>query len=151
MKLPKNFELPSGSTSYGINVAALTGESASQTERAKDGQTGKYGNTKTVEDGIVFDSANEAARYRILRSLHNVGAILVLSIQPRFDIRVRGVHICYYKADFSYVMPSGEVVIEDVKSEPTRLKASYRLKLKLMRAVHGITVREVVTTKRGKR
>jgi hypothetical protein len=35
-------------------------------------------------------------------------------------------------------------VVEDVKSEPTRKKADYRLRLKLMKAIHGIEVKEII-------
>jgi len=39
--------------------------------------------------------------------------------------------------------PNGVKVVEDVKSEVTRKLPTYRLKNKLMRAVHGIAIREI--------
>ena len=46
-----------------------------------------------------------------------------------------------YIADFVYV-ENGKTVVEDTKSEATRTK-EYIIKRKLMRYIHGITVKEV--------
>lgn len=103
----------------------------------------KYGvspkNERTV-DGIVFASKKEAKRWGELRLLETAGHIAFLERQPRFDIAVRCVHICFYKADFRYTNPDGSVTIEDVKGFPTPL---YRLKKKLVEALYGIKIIEV--------
>ena len=44
----------------------------------------KYGARKTVVDGITFDSAAEALRYRGLCALVKIGAITDVQVQPVF-------------------------------------------------------------------
>ena len=110
----------------------------------------KYGAIKTTVDGIVFDSKKEAVRYCELKRLMGMGKIRKLELQPKFDLVVNGVKVCYYRADFSYdeldeehVKKGGSKywnpVIEDVKGMKTSI---YRLKAKLMKACLGITVKE---------
>ena len=45
-------------------------------------------------------------------------------------------------ADFVYVQ-NGQVVIEDVKSEATKKLPVYRLKIHLMKHIHGLDVNEI--------
>jgi len=99
----------------------------------------KYGNRKTVVDGITFHSAKEAKRYGELKLLQRAGEITSLELQPRFPIVINGVKVCTYVGDFGYVDHTGSPVIEDCKGFKT---AIYRLKAKLMKAVHGIEVLE---------
>lgn len=103
----------------------------------------KYRNVKTVVDGITFDSIKESRRYGELKLLERAGRITGLQVQPAFRIVVNNCLICTYKADFRYVTDtphaSGQVVIEDCKGFLTPV---YRLKKKLMLAVHGISVVE---------
>ena len=70
------------------------------------------------------------------------GEIKNLEKQVRFPIIVNGVKVCTYVADYVYDEMAGRVV-EDVKSEFTRKDPVYRLKYKLMKACHGIDIREV--------
>jgi hypothetical protein len=99
----------------------------------------KYKNVKTTVDGIVFDSAKEARRYGELKLLQRGRQISGLQVQPSFPIVINGVKVCTYKADFGYVDQIGSPVIEDCKGFKTPV---YRLKKKLMLAVHGISVVE---------
>lgn len=98
----------------------------------------KYGARKTPCGEHIHDSAREAARCGDLRLMEKGGLIADLLNQPIFRIEVNGVHVCDYKADFSY-WENGDTVIEDVKGVRT---AVYRLKRKLMKAAHGIAIRE---------
>jgi len=51
---------------------------------------------------------------------------------------------CEYWADFRYkIQATGETVVEDVKSEMTRKLSTYVMKRKLMKSVHGISIKEV--------
>lgn len=106
----------------------------------------KYGNRKTVVDGITFDSAKEARRWGELRLLEKAREIDSLTRQPRYRIMVGGIKVCDYVGDFRYYShrPENngltELVVEDVKGMKT---AVYRLKKKLMLACHGIEIREV--------
>lgn len=104
----------------------------------------KYGNTPTAIDGITFHSKAEAKRYGELKLLHRAGRISELILQPEFPITVNGITVARYLADFQYYDAEGELVIEDVKSEGTKGNAVYRLKRKLVEAVHGIRIVEVL-------
>lgn len=101
----------------------------------------KYNAVKTIVDGHVFPSKAEAKRYGELKLLEKAGEISELVLQPRFDLRVNGIHICHYIADFSYVeWKNMEIVVEDVKGFVTDL---FRIKKRLMKACCGIDVQEV--------
>lgn len=100
----------------------------------------KFNAKKTELDGIVFDSAKESRRYAELRVLERAGQIIDLRLQEKFTLTVNGIKIASYKADFVYVDYHGKTVVEDVKSPPTAKKSDFRMKVKLMRACHGIDV-----------
>ena len=111
----------------------------------------KYGAQVTTVDGIRFDSKKEARRYADLRLLLDTGAISCLELQPKYAITVlelvgddpQLVDCGAYHADFRYVdEATGELVVEDVKTPVTRTTA-YRLRKRLIEAIHGITIREV--------
>jgi hypothetical protein len=104
------------------------------------GKKSKYGNKRVIVDGLKFDSKREAARYLELKAMQEAGEISKLRLQPCYPIVINGVKVCDYYADFSYDRKSGESVVEDAKGMKTK---EYRLKNKLMRAVHSIDVREV--------
>lgn len=101
----------------------------------------KYRNKKTCIDGFTFDSRKEARRYTELKSLQMAGEISMLELQVRFPLEVNGQKICDYVADFVY-MENGMQVVEDVKSEATSKLPIYRIKKKLMRAIHDIDIVE---------
>lgn len=101
----------------------------------------KYGNIKTVVDGERFDSKKEAERWCVLKLLERAGHIANLRRQVRFPMEVNGQFICAYVADFTY--DRGGLVVEDVKSPATRNEPTYRLKKKLLKALHGLDVAEV--------
>ena len=100
----------------------------------------KYRNVKTEIDGIVFDSKREAGRYQELKMLERSKIITQLELQKTFELRVNGVLICKYRADFAYLDQQGREVIEDAKGVRTR---DYLLKSKLMIACHGLRVVEI--------
>ena len=106
----------------------------------------KYGNKKTVINGITFDSKREARRYEELRLLEMGGVISDLKLQEKFILvpaqRIDGKVVereLSYKADFSYI-ENGKKVVEDAKGYRTD---KYRIKRKLMLWVHGVRIREV--------
>ncbi len=110
----------------------------------------KYGNEKTVVDGITFASKAEANRYGELKLLERGGVIRDLELQPRFGLfGAEGTKICTYKADFRYaeMIPGtnriSHIVVEDVKSPATAKERSYRLKAKLFRDNFGFSITEV--------
>lgn len=107
----------------------------------KRGRAGKFNNQRVTIDGQTFASKREAKRYTELMLLQKIGKIYDVQTQPRFPIVVEGKLICTYVGDFAYEM-DGTRIVEDVKSAPTKTPV-YRLKKKLMRAVHGIDISEV--------
>lgn len=81
----------------------------------------KYGNRKTMYNGLAFDSKREAARYQDLRLLEQAGVIHDLVCQPKYellpgfrDATGKKQPAINYWADFSY-NEDGRAVVEDVK------------------------------------
>ncbi|MDQ3748026.1 MAG: DUF1064 domain-containing protein [Acidobacteriota bacterium] len=100
----------------------------------------KYRAVKTIVDSISFHSRKEAARYRDLRLLELAGKIHSLNLQTAYRLEVNGILICKYLADFVYFDNDLQKwVCEDVKGIRTPI---YRIKQKLMRAIHGIEILE---------
>lgn len=113
----------------------------------------KYGATRVELDGLRFDSKKEAARYVELKVLLACDLISQLEIQPVYPLIVSELYhqgppsvfhtVGQYFADFRYLdNATGEIVVEDVKSKPTRT-AVYRLKKRIVEAQHGVTIREI--------
>lgn len=100
----------------------------------------KYRNKKTEVDGIMFDSAKEATRYKELLLLLKAGEIGHLELQVPFELN-EGVK---YIADFVYLdARTGDKVVEDVKSDHTKRLPVYRIKKKLMKSIYQIIIKEV--------
>lgn len=97
----------------------------------------------TFIDGIRFASMAEARRYSTLKLLLQAGEISNLELQPKFPFVIHGIKCGFYKGDFKYVDKSGAVIVEDVKSSFTAKLPVYRLKKKLVQALHGVEIREV--------
>ena len=102
----------------------------------------KYRNQPITMDGIRFDSKKEAMRWSELLLLERAGDISLLSRQPIYHLSINGVMVCKYAADFEYFF-EGNKIVEDVKSPATRKNPTYRIKKKLMKAIHGIDIVEV--------
>ena len=104
----------------------------------------KYRAKPVVIDGHRFDSKREAKRYGELKLLERAGEIENLELQPRYDVAINGRKICWYQADFRYTnCLEGQQVIEDVKSPATAKNRLYRLKKKLVEALHDVRIVEV--------
>jgi hypothetical protein len=100
----------------------------------------KYNNKRTEIDGITFDSKREARRYQELKMLQLTGDIQDLILQPSFDLIVQGGRVIgKYYADFKY-RQGNRVIVEDVKGVRTDV---YRLKKRIVEAVHNIKITEV--------
>ncbi len=107
-------------------------------EVKKNSKKSKYGSKKTVVDGIVFDSSLEAKRYSQLKLWERAKIITNLRLQVPYDLIVNGIMIAKYIADFVYEKDGVEVT-EDSKGF---LTTEYRLKKKLMKAIHNIDIFE---------
>ena len=105
-------------------------------------------NAPAERAGIRFDSRKEARRYDELMVMLQAGIITDLRLQPQSTLqesyitetgeRIRAIR---YTADFSYKF-GGKLVVEDVKSKPTRTK-DYLRNRKFMRSKSGIDIQEV--------
>jgi len=103
----------------------------------------KY-NAKAAElDGYKFSSKKEARRFAELQLLQRANKITDLELQPRFMLHVNGQLVCDYVADFQY-LEQGKTIIEDVKGyKGGSAWRIFRIKQKLMKAVHGIDVQVI--------
>lgn len=116
----------------------------SLTKTEKHGRIPRASKLRRTVDGITFDSLAEANRWKTLRLAEIAGRISRLARQARYKIIVNGVHVADYYADFEYLNETGQLVTEDQKSAHTRKDPVYRLKKKLVEAIYGIQVREVL-------
>lgn len=108
----------------------------------------KYHSAPAERGELRFASRKEAKRYDELMVMLRAGIISDLRLQPQFTLqesyvtetgeRVRAIR---YTADFSYKF-GGKLVVEDVKSKPTRTK-EYLRNRKFMRSKFGIEIQEV--------
>ncbi len=124
----------------------LTQQQAQRAGLTKGARPHKYHAQPTTIDGIRFDSKKEAIRYGWLIYRQKIGEISDLRWQVRFPITVTNLSTgelteCgAYIADFVYLdVASRTVIVEDVKGVKV---AVYRLKKKLIEALHGITITE---------
>jgi hypothetical protein len=99
----------------------------------------KYGNKRTLYDGIWFDSDAESKRYATLKLWQQAGIISQLELQPQYPCVINGKKCFLYKADFRYTR-DGQQVIEDVKGYRTK---EYILKKKVIEALYNIEIVEV--------
>ena len=104
----------------------------------------KYGNKKTVVDGITFDSAKEARRWQELKLLEKAGEIFNLERQVPFELAPsvvlggRRKPALRYVLDFKYWdRRLGKFVFEDTKGVKTSV---FRIKQHLMASVHSIYI-----------
>jgi Protein of unknown function (DUF1064) len=114
----------------------------------------KYRNVRVRIDGITFDSLREAARYGELKLLQGAGLIRDLEVHPVYALQVLElteatappwvIHtVGTYAADFRYhIVESGVVIVEDVKSAPTKTDL-YEWKKKHLLGQYGITITEI--------
>lgn len=107
----------------------------------------KYNARKVTIDGIAFDSAKEAARYRELKLMQRAGEIRDLRLQVEYELipKQAGERACNYIADFVYQdIRTGKTVVEDVKGYKKGAAYSiFAIKRKLMLWRYGIKIVEV--------
>ncbi|RYZ49916.1 MAG: DUF1064 domain-containing protein [Sphingobacteriales bacterium] len=115
-------------------------------EKPKKGKRPKYRNHKVEWEGMVFDSTKEYERYRELLLWQKAGVIGQLERQVKYELIPANEteRKTEYWADHRYrMMDTGELVVEDVKSEATRKLSTYIMKRKLMRQIYNIIIKEV--------
>lgn len=92
----------------------------------------KYKAVPTLIDGIRFPSKKQARDYQELKLQQLAGNIGYLRLEVPFEIKVKGIKICRYIADFVY-SSGGNEIIADSKGVITPV---FRLKWKLMKACY---------------
>ena len=131
---------------YARQMRDLSGAAApAPIHKGSHGKT-KYGSRKDTRGELRFDSKKEARRYDELMVMLRAGIISDLRLQftlqesyiTETGERIRAIR---YTADFSYKF-GGKLVVEDVKSKPTRTK-EYLRNHKFMRSKFGIEIQEV--------
>ena len=104
----------------------------------------KFNNRHVKLDGYTFDSIAEAGRYVILVDAKRAEKIAKLRVHPKYEFDCGGT----FSPDFSYykVAPGRPsrltLVIEDVKSDPTRTSL-YKRNRAQMRHEYGLEIVEV--------
>jgi hypothetical protein len=104
----------------------------------------KYRNKPFVDaDGIRWDSQAEYRRWSELKLLERAGQISGLERQVTVPLVVNGTKICAVRLDFIF-WENGKRVWADCKSEFTSKLPVWRLKSKLIRALHpNVELREL--------
>ena len=132
-----------------MSIADWKRVAATKPAKSKSEKAHKYGATRTKVDGIWFDSASEAERYRDLKLLERAGKITELELQPSFALHTvspeepnKPIHLCDYVADFRY-MENHCCIIEDVKGSKDMQTPMSKLKIKWVEVEYGINVRLV--------
>ena len=100
---------------------------------------------KKDPERVWFASEAEAERYRQLRTLESLGQIRKLRVQPQFVCTWNGVHICTYRADFTYLVDGERAVdtyevVEDVKG---MILDTYEFKKRCVLAAHKVAITEI--------
>lgn len=122
-------------------VAEINRQVIEEMEKPEKKKRAKYNNSKTVVDGIEFDSTKEANRYKELRLLLKAGEIGLFRMQVEYELNPGGTHSLKYVADFVYIITAtGETVVEDVKGFRTR---EYKKKKRLMKKVYRTVIKEI--------
>lgn len=103
----------------------------------------KFRNCPVTVDGEHYDSKREMLYHMDLKNLQRAGQITSLKRQTRFPLEINGVKIGAYFADFEFI-ENGRRRVIDVKSPITARNPVFRLKKKLVKALHGVTVEVVL-------
>jgi hypothetical protein len=126
------------------DVERITGQKLSAGRTDAPTSRRKYRNVPTQGvNGLWFDSKQEAQRAQELWLLEKAGIITELELdkrQLRYDLLVNGVKIGVYEADSRYRL-NGVLIVEDVKSKPTKTRQYQRTKRHL-KAQYGIEITE---------
>lgn len=118
---------------------------APRVTKARSPKKSKYNAAGERIDGRWFASAAEARRYEQLKVMVENNQIDNLELQKKLPCTVNNIVICNYLADFAYDVIDDRgypvrSVIEDVKGMITDV---YRIKKKLVEAVHRIKIQEI--------
>jgi hypothetical protein len=100
--------------------------SAKQYQRMSAKKGSKYGNRKTIVDGIKFDSYAESVYYNQLKWLKHNKQIKDFKLQPRFLLQEgfkkndKSYRAIEYVADFEVIKLNGSTEVIDIKGTITK-------------------------------
>ena len=101
----------------------------------------KYFAKKTLAFGLKFDSKWESERWGQLKAMEKAGVVTELERQVRYTLSINDIKICDYVADFRYLQKNedgfSKLIVEDAKGV---LTPEFKLKQKMMKAIHGIDI-----------
>jgi len=108
----------------------------------------KYNAIRTDYKGSLYDSRKEAEFAQELdllkKAKKKADRVIRWDRQVRYDIKVKGKYIGFYKLDFRVYYDNNSVKNFDVKGYKKGCGYSmFRLKKKLVEALHGIVIEEV--------
>lgn len=127
-----------------VNAHLLRVHGATRAAPVVKAKRPKYGNRKVVDAvGNTHGSSHEYRNWCDLQLREKAGEISNLRRQVPYALVVNGILVCQYIADAVYV-EGAATIVEDTKSAPTRKKPEYRIKVKLMAALHQLQVREIL-------
>lgn len=109
---------------------------------SKNTRKNKYNARKTEYNGCTYDSKKEAGyakKLDLLKMANGKDKVLSIERQVPYEMIVNDIKICTYRLDFKVTYPD-RVEHVDVKGMIT---AIYKLKKKLMKALHDIDIIEV--------
>ena len=105
----------------------------------------KFGARKVTIDGIAFASQAEGNRYSQLKLLERAREIKALGVHPKYPLKVNGVVIGVYTADFAY-FEGGRQIVEDVKGMIT---SEASLRMRVFMAIYSSHELRIVDSKGG--
>jgi hypothetical protein len=104
----------------------------------------KYSAKPTIYNGKKFPSIKEANYCKRLdismKATSEKERVIKYEMQVPFEVVVSGAKICKYLLDFKVYYADGSIEFIDVKGVKTPV---YRIKKKLVEAIHGIKIIEV--------
>jgi len=90
---------------------------------------------------FYFMSLGEANRFAELSLMQDYGKISKLRVQVPFPLKVNGVKITEYRADFMYTLEDGREIIEDFKGASAGHEDPvFKLKKKFVEAAYQVTI-----------
>lgn len=110
-------------------------------------RTGKFNNKKTEYNGVLYDSLLEVDYAKYLDVLKNGKAIKDWERQIPIRLVINGKLITKLIADFVITNKDKTISYKEIKSPFTAKQPLFRLKVKLLKALHPELDYEIVLTK----
>ena len=110
---------------------------------------GNQRNYWTEYGGRMYQSKAEATRAQELDMLISAGEVESWEPQVKYSCDIGDKHICNYFADFVITYADGHQVVEDVKGRKSGPQYQlFRLKKRIVEAIHGIKIVEVTMSRK---